>query len=304
MKLLELKHLITFKQVAQTLNFSRAAKTLNYAQPTVSAHIQALEAELGVALFNRLGKQITLTQAGEKLLTYARQLTELADEARLSIGQIGEAALGAVRVGASESILAYRLPPLLRDFQSRFPAVRLVINPVRFDNLLKAVRKGQIDLALAFREAVDPDLSFEILVTERLALVSAPQHRLAQLKPVTPVDLAGETLLAPSLDCPYRLLFKRVLADHGVEMTVNYQFGSTQPIKQFAAQGGGIALLPEPTVSAEVQAGMLVRLNWTGADLCIPIVMVWHPKKWEAAAAQMLKDYLRQNFNRPLTSPG
>jgi len=295
---MELKHLTTFKQVAKTLSFSRAAEALNYAQPTVSAHIQALETELGIALFNRLGRQIILTEAGKELLAYAEKLTDLADEARMSVGQIGKEALGTVRLGASESILAYRLAPVLKAFRSQFPMIRLVINPVQYNDLIEAVRDGQIDIALAYRETVDPNLVHEVLLNEQLVLVTSPGHPLAQNNPVTADDLAGKTLLAPSLNCPYRLLFKHVLDEHGVNMITNYEFGATQPIKQFAGQGGGVAVLPEPVVVSEIKNGELAQLAWAGSDLSIPIMMVWHPQKWEPAAVSSLKNYLRKTLTQ------
>ena len=293
---MELKHLITFKQVAKTLSFSRAAEELNYAQPTISAQIQALETELGVALFNRLGRQIILTEAGKELLSYAEKLTDLADEARSAMGQIGKEPLGDVRIGASESILAYHLPPLIKGFQAQFPTVRLVINPTHHDNLVEAVRDGQIDIALAYRESIDDSLGSEFLLNEPAVLVTAPGHALAHKSQIKPDDLAGQTLLAPFLHCPYRLLFQRLLDEHGVEMTTNYEFNSTHPIKQFASQGGGIALLPAPNVASEIKNGELAQLNWAGATLSIPIMMIWHPDKWESAAVASLKQYLRENF--------
>jgi DNA-binding transcriptional LysR family regulator len=290
---MELKHLNTFKYVARTLNFTRAAELLHYAQPTVTAHVQALESELGVALFNRLGREIVLTEAGERLLVYAERLTDLAAEAESSLGQIGEEPVGDVRIGASETLLTYRLPKIMMGFQKQYPTVRLIINPVNFPDLISAVRQGQIDIALAFREAVEADLGYETLLVERMRLLVAPDNPLAKLGAVTAEMLAGEMLLSTSAECPYRAYFGRILDEAGVEMTSNYQFGAIEPIKRFAAHNGGVALLAEIAVRDEVERGELVALPWAGQPLEIPAVMAWHPEKWESGAVQSVKGYFK-----------
>jgi len=294
---MELKHLQTFKQVAKTLNFSRAAENLQYAQPTISSHIQALEKELGVMLFNRMGGQIQLTEAGKGLLAYADRMTDLEEEARKRIGQLDNAPLGDIRIGASEAILAHRLPSLVSDFQFRYPNLRLIINPVHFRDLTDAVKQGQIDLALAYREHVDPDLAFEVLFDEPLRLYVGAKHPLLEKADLSIGDLEGETLLAPSMNCPYRLLFRKVLEGRHVTMRDNYQFGSNEPIKQFASRVGGVALLAENSVRDELRRGDLVPLPLSEGKLSIPGVMVWHPDRWESAAVRALKGFIRKYFS-------
>ncbi len=290
---MELKHLNTFKQVARTLSFTRAAELLHYAQPTVTAHVQALENELGVALFNRLGREIVLTEAGERLLVYAERLTDLAAEAETSLGRLGEEPVGDVRIGASETLLTYRLPKMMLGFQKQYPTVRLIINPVSFPDLVSAVRQGQIDIALAFRETFEDDLGYETLLVERMLLLVAPDNPLAQAEAVTADMLAGEMLLSTSAKCPYRAYFGRILDKAGVEMASNYQFGAIEPVKQFAAHNGGVALLAEIAVQGEIERGELVALPWMGPPLEVPAVMVWHPEKWESAAVQAVKGYMK-----------
>jgi DNA-binding transcriptional LysR family regulator len=300
---MELKHLQTFKEIARTLSFSKAAEALNYAQPTVSAHIQSLEKELGVALFNRLGRQIQLTEAGKRLFTYAEKLANLEDEARKAIGQMEERPMGDIQIGASEVILAYRLPTLLGEFQARYPMVRLIINPVQFPDLVGAVRQGRVDMALAYRESVRADVSSEVLYKEPLGLYVSTKHRLLGKENVKVEDLAGETLLAPSIDCPYRLLFKKILDPLGIEMATNYQFGSIDPIKRFASQVGGIALLPEIAVTQEKRDGTLALLSVQDLNLCIPAVMLWSSGKWETTAVRSLREHLLDHFSRETNLP-
>src|SRR5438046_264194 len=110
---MELRQLETFRVVATQLSFTRAAATLDYAQSSVTAQIQSLELELGVRLFDRLGRRVALTDAGERLLEYAERLLSLADEARAALADGAEPA-GTLTIGAPETVMTYRLPSVLR----------------------------------------------------------------------------------------------------------------------------------------------------------------------------------------------
>src|SRR5687768_17710567 len=109
---MELRLLATFEKVADVLSFTRAAADLGYAQSSVTSQIRALESSLGVDLFERLGSRIRLTEAGERLLPYARRMIDLAEEAQAAVTGADEPA-GTITVGTMESLTSYRLPPLL-----------------------------------------------------------------------------------------------------------------------------------------------------------------------------------------------
>src|SRR5436305_2708758 len=110
---MELRQLETFRMVAGQLSFTRAATALGYAQSSVTAQIQALESELGVALFDRLGRHVALTESGQRLLEYAERLLSLAEEARTALAD-GAEPTGTLTVGAPETALTYRLPRVLQ----------------------------------------------------------------------------------------------------------------------------------------------------------------------------------------------
>src|ERR1700743_2802233 len=125
--ILDLRQIRTFTEVARTRSFTKAAAQLYYAQSSVTAQVHALEQDLGSPLFNRLGRQVELTEAGRRFLSYAEKLICLAEAARMAVQQNGEIA-GPLVVSASESLLTYRLPELLRTFQSTYPDVQLMLH--------------------------------------------------------------------------------------------------------------------------------------------------------------------------------
>ncbi|MBN0046616.1 LysR family transcriptional regulator [Streptomyces actuosus] len=287
---MELRLLVTFEKVATVLSFTRAAAELRYAQSSVTAQIRALESSLGAELFDRLGSRIRLTEAGERLLPYARQMIELAGEARAAVAGAEEPA-GTLAVGTMESLTSYRLPPLLEYFHHRYPRVRLSLRPTLGDETRRALRQGTYDLGFLMEEETEhTGLESEVLTAEPLALVAAPGHRLHGTEPAVG-DLVGEALLATEPGCAYRDLFERELT---AAAPVSFlEFGTIEATKRAAAAGLGVCLLPEVTVAAELAEGSLVRLEWT-PPFTLRTQLAWRSGKRLPAHARLFVERARQ----------
>ncbi|WP_055493073.1 LysR family transcriptional regulator [Streptomyces sp. TP-A0356] len=288
---MELRLLVTFEKVATVLSFTRAAAELQYAQSSVTGQIRALESSLGAELFDRLGSRIRLTEAGERLLPYARQMIELSEEARLAVTGTQEPA-GTLTVGTMESLTSYRLPPLLELFHHRYPKVRLALRTTIGDETRQALRQGTYDLGfLMEEETTHAGLETEVLAVEPLALVAAPGHPLAG-KPVTTADLVRRPLLATEPGCAYRDLFERELT--ALAPVVDFmEFGTIEATKRAAAAGLGMSLLPEVTVAAELAEGSLVRLPWEPPfRLCTQLA--WRAGKRLPAHARLFLEQARR----------
>ena len=276
---MELRQLETFRVVAAQLSFTRAAAALDYAQSSVTAQIQSLESELGVRLFDRLGRRVALTDAGERLLEYAERLLRLADEARAALADGAEPA-GTLTIGAPETIMTYRLPSVLRRFRTRFPRVRLVFRPTSNADIPRAIGDGTLDVGFALGEPLQVSgLAVEALYAEPLAIVVAPEHPLAHVAQVAPADLQRETLLLTRPGCGYRARFASVLAGSGIQTAGTLDFGSVEAIKQCVMAGVGIASLPRVAVADELASERLVALNWSGPPLAVTTQILWHPAK-------------------------
>ena len=215
---MELRHLETFRAVAGASSFTRAAAELGYVQSAVTAHVQALEAELGVKLFDRLGRRIALTAAGRELLPYARRLSELSVEARTAVCGGGEP-VGEVTVSAAETLCAHRLPPVIRELGECYPRVRVRFLPTATGaldaDLVKAVGNGEVEAAFVMEEDLEENrygkprssensarvsvvpgpLAVEQLSEEPLVVVASPDHPLSRARSINPEDLDGVPLL-------------------------------------------------------------------------------------------------------------
>jgi DNA-binding transcriptional LysR family regulator len=292
---MEFRHLVTFRAVAVGLSFTRAAAQLGYVQSAVTSHVKALEDELGVRLFDRLGRRIVLTSAGSQLLDYADKILQLADEAATVIRGPGEPA-GPVVVSAPEVLCAYRLPTVIRELHGRHPRVRLLFraNPTgALDaDLRRALAGGDVDAAYVLEEDLTgtDELNIERLAREPLAVVAAPEHPLARASSVTPADLDDVPVLLTDKGCGYRRVFERALDGAGSRPAIAGEFTSGETVKRCVEAGTAIGVLALVSVAAELDAGRLIALPWDGPALALSSYLVSHRHRWVSPAHAALRE--------------
>jgi DNA-binding transcriptional LysR family regulator len=306
----ELRQVETFRAVAEELSFSRAAAKLGYVQSSVSAQVSALERELGVPLFDRLGRRIALTDVGEVMFAYSGRLLDLAEQTRAAVVDAGVGSgevAGSLTVSAPETLLTYRLPKLLALFHERHPKVRLSVRPSAIGRLVgsarKAVEEGAVDVAFVLDEPLNErmrptDLAVETLVAEEVTVIAPASHALASAPAVLPQDLRGETVLlpeAPESGCAYRGQFERQLGSAGVVPPETMEFQSIEAVKQCVAAGMGVSVLPSVAVSTELKASTLTALQW-GEPFEVFTQMSWHEDRWKSPALRAFLEAAREVF--------
>jgi DNA-binding transcriptional LysR family regulator len=293
----ELRELKTFQKVATLLSFNRAAEVLHYAQSTVSAQIKALEDELGVPLFDRLSKQIVLTDAGEKLLQYSRRLLAIHDETFAELKGQNELR-GSLTIRIPQSVGTYYLPPVLVKFQKSYPKVRFELKSCTVQPLAQELCAGTIDLAFLMTESVQSaSLQTETLGFEELVLVTRPGDPLARKPSILLRDLQDRVLLFPSTDCDYAARFHRMLSEERIRPSTTFEFNSVEAVKQCAIAGLGITLLPSIAVRREIESGSLAALPLDG-PLEVAIVMIWHRDKWLSPTLDAFIESVKADFTR------
>ncbi|GAA2086479.1 LysR family transcriptional regulator [Streptomyces albiaxialis] len=262
---MELKHLETFLCVARHLHFTRAAEELGYVQSSVTAHVKALEAELGVPLFERLGRRVLLTEPGRELCGHARALLGHAEQTREAVRGAGDdpdQVRGTLRLAAPESLCAHHLPPVLRAVRERFPRLRLAFQPAGRGPLLDALAEGTIDAGFLQEEAVnEPGVRAERMLREPLRLIARAGHPLASAARVETADLAGETVLLLEAGCAQRIVIERELSRAGLRPPT-VEFFSLEALRRCVSAGLGVGLAPAGSVAREAERGELVALRW------------------------------------------
>lgn len=298
---MEFRHLNTFRTVAAELSFTRAAVRLGYVQSAVTSHIKALEDELEVRLFDRLGRRIMLTHAGSQLLEYADKILQLADEATAVVGGPDEPT-GPVIISAPEVLCAYRLPPVIRELHLRHPGIRLVFraNPTGAldSSLQRALANGEIDTAFVLEEDLTStdSLSVQHLTSEPLVVVAAPRHPLTKAPAVRPADLDGVPVLLTDKGCGYRRVFERALHSVGARPAIAGEFTSGDTVKRCVEAGSMIGVLAHIGVTAELDTGRLIALPWNGPPLALSSYLVAHQQRTISSAHAALRATTRQFF--------
>lgn len=236
---MELNDLRIFRTVIHEGGITRAAERLHRVQSNVTTRIKQLEADLGVTLFTRTGKQLQPTAAAHVLSGYAEQLLRLADEARAAVAD--DTPRGPLRVGSMESTAATRLPAVLSGFHARHPAVDLELRTGPTSRLLAHVLDGRLDCALISGPLSDERFDSTAVFREELMLVAARDH-----PPIKhPTDLQVRTLLTFEAGCAYRLRLESWLAAEGVVPQRIVELASYHTMVGCAASGMGVALVPE-----------------------------------------------------------
>jgi DNA-binding transcriptional LysR family regulator len=291
---MEIRQLRTFQTVARHLSFNKAAGKLNYAQSSISAQIMALEEELGVRLFDRLGRRILLTEAGKSLLQYAEKILDLADQTLTEI--VGSKdPKGSLTIRVPETLGVHRLAPVIQTFRSTFPGVRLDLITCAHEDLQKDLRKGLTDLAFLLAEAVQAaDLGVEVLGFESIVMVASPDHPLSKKRVVRTRDLQGETVLLSKVDCSYRRTFERILKEAQVDTGAPLVFHSVETLKRCVIQGVGVTVLPAVAVAPDIKDGKLVALRWEEGGFEVAVLMIWYKERWLSPTVKAFMDITRR----------
>lgn len=285
--------LTTFLKIADTGSFTTAANELAYAQSTVTTQIKQLEDELGCLLFDRLGKQIVLTAEGEKLQSYARKMLELEREIHMEVPGESEPA-GVLKLGISESLCYNVLPGILMEYKELYPNVEIRLRFVMHDTLAELLRSGELDLVYTLNPLITDD-SLKMLVKRRetLGFYASPEHALARKK-INEESLSGVPLLLTSHACSFRKMLLEDLDAKGIERRVVLETESKEVLKQFAANGLGVAFMPDMTAAEEVKANTLVKLKWTGSKFPIYSQVLVHKDKHISKAIEGLTAIIRR----------
>src|ERR1700730_9775537 len=250
---MELSDLVTFSTVARTGGVTRAADELNTVQSNITQRVKALEAEIGVALFERHSRGMTLTGAGRRLLPYAQCMVALSREAMLAAREDGEPK-GPLAIGSMETTAAVRLPSLLAEFHRRFPAVQLSLRTAPTADLVAAVLDGALDGAFVAGPIDHAEITATMAFREELVLVTARRcTSLAALR--AGAAEPGPTALVFRTGCTYRQRLEHVLTEFGWPSAERFELGTLDGMIGCVAADMGVTLLPRAVVERNEQSG-------------------------------------------------
>jgi LysR family transcriptional regulator, low CO2-responsive transcriptional regulator len=294
----ELPHLATFAAVAERGSFTAAAADLGVTQAAVSQRIAVLERALQVALFNRRAARISLSDAGQRLYPYARQILDLHGQARTDIGAFRPIVAGDLPIAASSVPGECFLPALLSAFHEKYPGVHVRATVGDSASVMQDIEKGRATLGLVGQEAEKPSLEFRRIGDDTLVLVVAPRHRWAARKRIPLKALTGESLIIRESGSGSRCALKKSLERAGTSLAglnITLELGSNAAIKEAVKHGLGVAFLSRLAVQREIDADELRAITVSGLSLTRHFYLVYHRGRPLSPAASVFLHFLESH---------
>ena len=256
---MEISELVTFIKVAETASFSDAAEQLFVTQPAVSKRIAALEASLDLKLFDRIGRQIQLTEAGQQLLPKAKKITADIKDIKRSLTTQDEVLSGELKMATSHHIGLHRLPKALKQYQNDFPNVLIEIDFTQSEDAYQQVLKGDTEIAvITLSNEENPMIESIPIWSDPLMLVVAHEHELALSKArsgqgINIQDLASTPCVLPDQNTFTRQMVDKVLGNHGLKPNVRMSTNNFDTLTMLVSIGWGWSLLPSTLVNKNHQ---------------------------------------------------
>ncbi len=258
---MDIRHMNAFLQVVATESFTRAGESLGYSQANISFQIRQLEEELGVPLFDRIGKKAHLTQYGQMLIPYAQKIVSTAATIE-NLFREKETLEGTLRIGFVESLFECLFRQTVLSFHRQFPRVTLETTVDATSELLKRLRSGQLDIVcLIDSNLVDPDIHYWRTVQCGILLVAGADHPLSRRRGLDLWDLNGQEFVLMEDSAPYIVDFKRMLLREGIRISPFLKVQSPAAALQLIGQGEYLAILPDYSAKEAVRAGRVVQLD-------------------------------------------
>ena len=273
-----LRHYKIFVTVCDTMNMTSAAERLYMSQPAVSQAIAELEGHYGVRLFERLSRKLYLTEAGQKLLGYARQMIRMNAEIESDMKTLHRG--GTVRVGASVTVSACVLPELVADFQKNHQLTKVEVIEDNTEKIENLIFQDQVDLGLVEGEITSPDIFCHPFQNDELVLICSPNHRFAFCHEIEPEELERESFIIREKGSGTRKTFEDRMSEHNLTWRVAWTCNNADTIKNAVAAGLGVSVISKRAVTYEVKAGLLLEKRVRGIEFKRTFKLIYHKNKY------------------------
>lgn len=278
-----------FVAVAEAGSVSRAAESLHLAQPSVSKRIAALEGQLGMLLFDRVGRNLNTTDAGLTLLPYARRVLLDIEDGRRALSHLSDTVKGRLSIGTSHHIGLHRLPPVLRRFTRKYAEVDLDIHFMDSEVACDAVLAGKLELGIVtLPNQVFPNLEIRVVWPDPLGVMVAPDHPLARHRRVRLIELAGHPAVLPDEATYTHRIVKRELERHGLMPRIRLSTNYLETLKMLVQIGLGWSVLP-----LSMRDDSIHVLSVPELDIRRELGLVWHRNRTLSGAARALMETLQ-----------
>ena len=279
--------------LAETENVTAAASRLHVTQPTLSRALARLELELGVPLFDRIGRRLRLNRYGTILLAHARRCLDELNAAGDRITSLVDPDHGTIRLAFLHSVATWLVPDLLRRYRAQSPGVQFELKEAPGHEVLEDVLAGRVDLGVVSARSEDSPLGWHTLYRERLCLAVPAGHRLARRRQMRLAAAAREPFVMPRAEVGLREVSDELCARSGFTPQVAVETTEISTMEGLVTAGLGVAIVPSPRPDRGEPGVVYIPL--TGAEAHRFIGLVWVPERPQPAVAARFAEFVRSS---------
>ena len=280
-------------EVAKLQSFSRAAEKLFRTQPAISAQIRLLEQECGEKLFDRGGKKVLMTPAGEILYRYAVKMLAMHQEALQAIAEINQTPRGKLVMGVNEATCLYVLPKTFARFKGLYPLVQISIYRNFSHKILQKVQEGAVDLGIVTLPLTANNLEVIPVFRDEVQVVMPKAHPLAKNKSIKVEEITHHPLILPKTGHT-RVVIDRLLRPYRDRIQISMELASVETIKKFVGAGLGISLISRTYAQPEVAADLLRLIPLEGQKIYRELGLVYRRDRYLSLPAKVFIEVVRE----------
>ena len=301
---MDIHYLKLFNTLATQLNFSKTASLLFISQPAVSMQLKKLQQDLGVKLFDKIGKNICLNENGKILYEYTQRIFSLIEEAENHLYSNSDVIRGTVHIGSSNTPAAYIIPRLLGEYMEAYPDVRTHLHVGNTDEIEHMILDNKVDFAInGGNISYGSHVESERIAADRMVIITSPFHPLASSSAVEAQTLAQERFISHQPSSQLFLFVQSILGELGIPPSTSLHLGSIDAIKQAVMANLGIAVVPYMAVRMELKLKLFRELIIEGKNWEYPYHLIFRKNRFQSIAALKLIELLKPGFKRIIDEP-
>jgi len=291
---MELRQLQYFVKAAETMNFTEAAAAVFITQSTLSQQIKQLEEELGMLLFDRIGKHVRITEAGHVFLNHAQKILREVQKGKQAIAELSNAATGELNIGVSYAFTSLLLPALA-PFSTKYPGIKIFITYGNPEELEKKLRLAELDMILAFHnESDDEDLEMQILFSSTIVMVVAKNNPLAKLEKISLKELAEQELILPGKGFSSREFINQLFYKSKISPNIKIEMNDVHSLLSLVQNGHWATILNEKAIFGWDQ---VAAVPIAGKEIKRQSYILWQKGVYRKKAAILFIDELMRVMN-------
>ncbi|MBB6713702.1 LysR family transcriptional regulator [Clostridium gasigenes] len=269
-----------FYETALCLNMTKVARDMYISQPSISQSIHELENEVGVKLFDRIGKKLFLTGEGELFLNYTRRILNLYDEGMKTLNDYAHNSIGRITIGASTTIGIYILPDIIKSFSEKYKDIEISIIIENTTNIKNLILQNKVDFAYVEGEVKSREINIEKIWEDELVFICGNDHKWKNINVIKADDLSGEKLIMREYGSGSREIIENYLKSKEINYDIFLELGNTEAIKKTVEANLGIGCVSEKCIEEKLRYGDLNCFRLEGRKIKRELLLITHKDKF------------------------